>query len=298
MDKIQRKNEIYIKSPLNYVGGKYKLLSQILPLFPKDMDVFVDLFCGGCNVGINCESERYIFNDLLTPIIKMYGEFVKLGIEATVKHIKSRIEEFGLSLTNVEGYNRLRDLYNSSSQTNQLDLFVLVAYSFNHQIRFNKKGGFNMPFGKDRSHFNPTMEKNLNGFINRLCSISDRLEFTNKNFVDIDFETLNLTENSFIYVDPPYLISTATYNEKDGWSVEYEKLLLEYLDKCNSNRIKFGLSNVIEHKGKENTILKEWVEKSNYTIHYLDMDYSNSNYQRHSSETSKSKSVEVFITNY
>ena len=38
-----------IQSPLNYTGGKYKLLPQILPLFPKDIDVFVDLFCGGCN---------------------------------------------------------------------------------------------------------------------------------------------------------------------------------------------------------------------------------------------------------
>ena len=42
-----------IQSPLNYTGGKYKLLPQILPLFPKEIDCFVDLFCGGCNVGIN-----------------------------------------------------------------------------------------------------------------------------------------------------------------------------------------------------------------------------------------------------
>ena len=42
-----------IQSPLNYTGGKYRLLSQILPLFPDDIETFVDLFCGGCNVGIN-----------------------------------------------------------------------------------------------------------------------------------------------------------------------------------------------------------------------------------------------------
>ena len=52
-----------IQSPLNYTGGKYKLLPQILPLFPKDIDVFVDLFCGGCNVGVNVESNRVIYND-------------------------------------------------------------------------------------------------------------------------------------------------------------------------------------------------------------------------------------------
>ena len=53
-----------IQSPLNYTGGKFKLLPQILPHFPKDIDVFVDLFCGGCNVGINVEANTVIYNDL------------------------------------------------------------------------------------------------------------------------------------------------------------------------------------------------------------------------------------------
>lgn len=53
-----------LQSPLNYTGGKYKLLPQILPLFPKDINLFVDLFCGGCNVGLNVKSNRVIYNDL------------------------------------------------------------------------------------------------------------------------------------------------------------------------------------------------------------------------------------------
>ena len=50
-----------IQSPLNYTGGKYKLLPQILPLFPKEIDCFVDLFCGGCNVGINRNCNKKIW---------------------------------------------------------------------------------------------------------------------------------------------------------------------------------------------------------------------------------------------
>ena len=53
----------YIKSPLNYVGGKYRLLSQIIPLFPDKIDTFVDLFGGGFNVGINVNANRIIYND-------------------------------------------------------------------------------------------------------------------------------------------------------------------------------------------------------------------------------------------
>ncbi|MDK7859437.1 DNA adenine methylase, partial [Klebsiella pneumoniae] len=48
----------YIKSPLNYIGGKYRILNQIMPLFPKDIKTFVDLFSGGGNVGINVKAEK------------------------------------------------------------------------------------------------------------------------------------------------------------------------------------------------------------------------------------------------
>ena len=51
-----------LPSALNYTGGKYKLLSQILPLFPQDIDRAVDLFCGGCNVGINLNCNKVLFN--------------------------------------------------------------------------------------------------------------------------------------------------------------------------------------------------------------------------------------------
>ena len=44
-----------IKSPLNYTGGKFKLLPQILPLFPDNIDTFVDLFAGGFKCKFKCQ---------------------------------------------------------------------------------------------------------------------------------------------------------------------------------------------------------------------------------------------------
>ena len=63
--------EKYIKSPLNYVGGKYKLLKEILPLFPNDIDVFVDLFGGGFNVGINTTANKVVYNDLENHVVEL-----------------------------------------------------------------------------------------------------------------------------------------------------------------------------------------------------------------------------------
>jgi DNA adenine methylase len=91
-----------IKSPLNYIGGKAKILDQILPLFPENINNFIDLFAGGCNVGINVNANKIFFNDNLTYLIEMYQIFQENDIDTTISHIENRIKEFELSLTNEE----------------------------------------------------------------------------------------------------------------------------------------------------------------------------------------------------
>jgi DNA adenine methylase len=284
-----------IKSPLNYIGGKAKLLDQILPLFPKEIDNFIDLFAGGCNVGINVNANKVYFNDNLTYLIEMYQTFQENDLDTTFIHIKNRILDFELSLTNEDGYKKMRKLYNQNK--NPLDLFVLIAYSFNHQIRFNNNHEFNNPFGRERSSFNASMKQNLEWFIIRLKE--SNTVFSDTNFEDFDFSFL--TPNDFVYCDPPYLITTGTYNDGKrgfkGWTNNEEKQLLKTLDDLDKQEIKFALSNVLEHKGKSNDILKFWVaSNSNYKINFIDFHYSNSNYQ--TLDRDKNASVEVLITNY
>tara|TARA_B100001059_G_C17530497_1_gene425270 strand:+ start:254 stop:481 length:228 start_codon:yes stop_codon:yes gene_type:complete len=69
-----------IKSPLNYIGGKTKLLNQILPLFPSEINTFIDLFAGGCNVGINVNAQKVIINDNLNYLIDMYDFFMLTNV--------------------------------------------------------------------------------------------------------------------------------------------------------------------------------------------------------------------------
>ena len=105
-----------------------------------------------------------------------------------------------------------------------------------------------------------------------------------------------MPDNSFVYVDPPYLASMATYNENDGWNEAKERKLLSFLNELHKQRIKFALSNAITNNGKTNEILKEWVEnnKDEYKVHHLNFSYSNSNYQRKGTKDTD----EVLITNY
>lgn len=202
---------------MNYTGGKYKLLPQILPLFPNGGNIigkFIDLFCGGTNVAINVNAANGIIaNDFDSNVIGIYNEFKIHCITDLLAYIEGRIAEYDLTITNKDGFDKFREDYNKSDSKNPLDLFILICFSFNHQFRFNSKGEFNMPFGKDRSCFNNSIKQNLINFKEKI----DKITFTNKSFEDLKID--KLCSDDFIYCDPPYLITCATYNEK-----EYEKI--------------------------------------------------------------------------
>jgi DNA adenine methylase Dam len=275
--------EKYIKSPMNYTGGKGKLLNQILPLFPKDINTFVDLFTGGCNVAVNVSANKIIANDLCTQVIDIYKGIQNNTTEKNIKMIEKTINKYNLNKENKDSYLKLRSDYNDNKKW--YVLYTLLTHSFNNQVRFNQKGEFNMPFGK--RNFNSKLKQKVKDFSNAIQKKD--IEFTNKNFKDLDINKLG--ENDFVYLDPPYLVTEATYNT--GWNEETEKELLSLCDRLNEKGIKFAISNVLEHNGSKNEILINW--SKNYNVNYLDYDYSNCNYHK---KDNGHKSIEVLITNY
>lgn len=72
--------------------------------------------------------------------------------ETILKEISEIINEFDLYNYETGWYYLLRDRYNQYKQP--LDLYVLSCFSFNFQIRFNKRGEFNIPSGKAKSKYN------------------------------------------------------------------------------------------------------------------------------------------------
>ncbi len=294
MGKHTSQNQRYLKSPMNYIGGKYRLLDQILPLFPNKIDNFIDLFSGGCNVSINVNANKIFCNDNLFYVIELYEYLQKTPLDVTINLIKQGIELYKLSKTNEEGYKELRCKYNDCKEP--ILFFLLICYSFNHQIRYNNSHRFTTPFGKERSQYNKNIEYNLTKFVEKLQN--GNFSFSKKDFRDFDLSLL--TDKDFIYCDPPYLITTGAYNDGkrgfNGWNSVDELQLLELLDDINNKGIKFALSNVLYHKGKKNDILIDWLNNRDYHVHHLSMNYNNSSY--HSISTNDQKSDEVLITNY
>lgn len=296
------------KSPVNYTGGKFKLLPQLLPLFPDNINTCIDFFTGGANVGVNVDAKKIICFDIVEPLISLYKTLQSTAAEKSIEKLEHIIQAYNLTNTyrngysfyhcnssdgvgkvNKASYNQLKQDYNTHANPKMEDylFFTLIIYGFNNQIRFNANGEFNIPAGK--RDFNASVRKNLRSFIEAIQS--KNIDFYVNDFRNIDVEFLG--ENDFVYADPPYLIKTATYNEQSGWTEREETDLFMLLDQLNKRKIKFALSNVLESGEKKNLILEEWAKS--YHVHDLNYSYRNSSYQKKDKTESDR---EVLITNY
>lgn len=282
--------EDLIKSPINYTGGKYRLLPKILPLFPNSINTFVDLFCGAGNVGINMNAQKIILNDYINYLPELFNVWKNKSLEKIEQYIEETIVKFNLSPHSDETFKEFRQHYNKNK--NIEDLFILICYSFNFQMRFNNNQEYNSSFGKTASTMNDSIRKNLKQFVNALHT--KNVTATNKDFRQLSVDKLNAGD--FVYCDPPYTISCGVYQDGKrgfkGWSKEDDVDLFNLLDDLNTKNIKFALSNMARSKGIENYELLKWAEK--YNIHYLKMTYNSCNYQR----KVQNKDEEVLITNY
>lgn len=292
---MNKKNKVqYIKSPMNYIGNKYKYLSQLHKFFPKNINNFIDLFCGGTDVSINTQARYKYANDINVNIIKIYQSFQEKSIDEILNYIDARIKEFKLTRQNSEGYIKYRDLYNTNLiYHTPLDLFTLSRFSFNNKISFNTNGDLNSSFGWNHSDFNLNQRANTRAMHTAIQNIN----FTSKNFRDFDISKFT-NPNDFLYIDPPYLISDAQYNTgsrliNERWELQDDLDLYNYLDKANKQGLKWALSNIVAHKGKENVVLIEWAEQ--YNVYDIYTDYSKAVYNK--TKTTE-PTIEVIVTNY
>lgn len=289
-----------IISPIFYMGNKKKLIKKnLIDLFPNNIDKMIDLFGGSAIVSMNTKANQYFINDTDEHLIELYNLFKNNKAEDIINHINMRIDEYGLARERTKrnefkdkdkieqykkAYMSFRDYYNKNKNT--LDFYTLMFYSFSQQFRFNSKGDFNMPCGNDC--FSKTNEEYIKNGCN-FFSGNNVFLFSN------DFRSLkidNLTDKDFVYLDPPYLNTTATYNENEGWTIKDEDDLYDLCENLNNKNIKFGLSNVFANKGVENTKIIEWCDKNNWNVYTFDK------FSYMACGKGNSNAKEVFITNY
>lgn len=293
----------FIKSPLNYTGNKYRILSQITEFFPKEINCMIDLFCGGATVGLNVNAKKVIFVDSNKQVINLLIYLSNLSFDCFISLCENLIEKYHLSYSykygykkykcqchgkndnnglkdyNSEGFYQLRNDYNmlkdkNSSEANIM-LYMLMVYGFNNDIRFNADGDFNLPVGK--TDLNKNNVDKIKNYIDRVKTIE--AQFLCMSFDSAEFKKI-LKEADFVYMDPPYLITQAVYNSV--WDNKWEHKLLDFIDELIRNNINFALSNVLQKVGKVNEPLSYWTHKRSeqITIHHIEYNYRSSSYNK------------------
>lgn len=299
------KNDV-VRSPFFYVGDKYKLMPQLLKLFPKNIDTYYEPFCGGGSSFINVVANKYVLNDIDKYMIKMHNmlnlyAYTPEMFFSIVKNIENR---YNLSASyrqdiipielkqqykktyfakfNKTGFEKMRNDFNKDKSNMEL-LYIMLIYGFNRMLRFNSKGDFNLPVGN--VDLNKNVIDSLNNYF-KFCR-NNELHFSCSDFRDF-LKMYDFKPNDFIYLDPPYLIASSEYNKL--WTEKDELDLLDILDSLNKKGVRFAISNLLTSKDKQNTIFMEWSKK----YHVYDVDSNYINYHDNSTKDSK----EVLVTNY
>ena len=297
----------FMRSPFFYVGDKYKLLPQIIPLFPKEFKRIIEPFVGGGSVFLNSDAQEVLANDLDSNVIgihklllsqaekmdefvlkfaklaRSYGLTCSFDGDVVSPEVRKEFPKTYFAHLNRSGFNTLKEKYNNSADRDDLELYVLMIYGFNRMLRFNRDGKFNIPVGN--VDFNPNVVKALQGYSSR--TIGRNVVFSNLEF-EAFLNSVSFEEGDFLYVDPPYLITASEYNK--GWDETCESRLYAILDHLNTIGVKFAVSNVEIYGDRANVILEKWMQK--FKVHTVSSNYINY------FDNGKKKLKEVLVCNY
>lgn len=260
-----KKNMAINKSPLNYAGSKDDVIPRIFKLLPKHVTTFVDAMGGAFNVGANATAlEKVVYNEYHPFVFEMIQMIIETPAIELIEKVEEIVNKFSMEKKGKDSFNRLRDYYNNESQT-PINLYTLNIYSFQNILRFNQAKKYNTPIGNNE--FNEGYRDRIINFTPR----APKVELHLGSYSEIDYEKYD--DDTVFYFDPPYLVTTAGYNDGkrgfDGWDAEHEANLLRYLTELDTAGKKFMLSNVLEHKGKTNHLLTEWIQYHGFNVNII-----------------------------
>ncbi len=234
-----------IVPPIKSQGIKTKLVDWIASSIQEiNYDRWVEPFMGTGVVGFNVRPKRALMCDSNPHLINFYNGVKNKKI--TAAKVKKFLTEEGAKLLKSEGeyYYEVRNRFNEKESS--LDFLFLSRSCFNGMMRFNKKGGFNVPFCKKPNRFAQALVTKIS---NQVKHVSQVIEFGDFTFKHQDFKTTlsEIKESDLVYSDPPYIGRHVDYF--DSWSENEEVALNKGI--LNSNA-KFILSTWLSNKYRTN----------------------------------------------
>lgn len=234
---------MFIKPPLKWAGNKYKILNHIIPLIgnPK---TYCEPFGGSLSVALNVRAQKYILNDINKDLYYLYTnidfDFINECRVLFTKENNTR-----------DSYDKIRTEFNQSTNPKEraLKFLYLNKHCFNGLSRYNSKGEFNVPYGRESKSSNKILsaafpEKELLDFI-ATFKLKD-VEFFNTSFDDEDLYK-DLSVGDVVYFDPPYfpLNQTSNFTKYSQTDFGYKQQLdlVDIAEKLSSTGVKVIISN-------------------------------------------------------
>jgi DNA adenine methylase len=198
-----------LKPIVKWAGGKRWLVPRVEKIWRCYSDRrLVEPFCGGLAIALGLQPKRALLNDINPYLINLY-----LRIQEGLDLLKADFKN------DRAYYDETRNLFNDSNELSKesaIQFYYLNRTGFNGLCRFNKKGGYNVPFGKYKTvKYLNTFEAHQKAF--------EGWEFTSTTFEDVDVQ-----ERDLLYVDPPYDNGFVQYS-KGGFSWEDQVKLANWI---------------------------------------------------------------------
>ncbi len=294
-----------IRPFVKWAGGKGSLIPQLNNFYPYELkngiiERYIEPFVGGGAVLIDILQkydiqEVYAF-DINIDLINSYN-VIKNDIEELITNLK-RMETEYLQLGQEE---RKKYFYNIRNEYNNYELvkneknvkraaqfIYLNRTCFNGLYRVNKNGKFNVPVGRYK---NPTIcdEENLR----QLSQLIQNVQF---GYGDYSRSIEYVTENTFVYFDPPYrplnVTSKFTSYTKDDFNDDNQRELARFYGALNERNAKLMLSNSNpKNTDKEDTFFDNIYQ--GFNINQIQASRMiNANSKR------RGKISEILVTNY
>jgi len=205
--------EAILRPPLKWAGGKRWLLDELQKYWkPYNNSRLVEPFCGGLSVALGLQPKQALLNDVNASLINFYQQ-LQSGLAIDVNFENDE-----------EIYYQYRKEFNEINQSG-LDkvkaaqlFYYLNRTGYNGLCRFNKSGGYNVPFGRYKH-------------INYKHDFSEYKQVLyDWQFLNTDFESIQLEGQDFVYADPPYDVPFRQYSQ-GGFSWDDQVRLAEWLAK-------------------------------------------------------------------
>lgn len=270
--------------PIKCQGIKTKLVPWIKAIIPPDSNGrWIEPFMGSGVVAFNIRPRRALLADSNPHLIRFYRAIA--DGEITASRTRAFLENEGAELLRSEGehYYVIRERFNNHSAP--LDFLFLNRSCFNGMIRFNRKGGFNVPFCRKPNRFSKAYITKIS---NQVKAVSDICALGDFEFRCQDFTTTiaDADKCDLLYCDPPYIGRHVDYF--NSWSEEHERTLAYLLSSID---VRFILSSWHSNEYRANSFIETiWGDYHIATREHY--------YHLGAKEENRNSMLEALITNF